>query len=216
MALGIYCYIDRKYNKIVYIGKDSNIDTQARHKDHCCSSHYHRQQINRVLQRNPTRYMYQVLNWNVMNQNQLNALEIQYIRQLKPKFNFTNGGDGSQYWKGKKRSIKTKNKISKTKKNYPTKYWKGKKRSIETKNKISNTISSQNTTTGFYRVSKQWDSTCKQGFIWRYTYRTNNKQRKVATSVDLLKLKKKVESQGLPWRIIDKNKAQKTLDSIKL
>ena len=34
MSLGIYCYIDKKDNKIVYVGKDSNIDKKRRHKDH--------------------------------------------------------------------------------------------------------------------------------------------------------------------------------------
>ena len=34
MSCGIYCYIDKKTNNIIYIGKDSYIDKQIRNKDH--------------------------------------------------------------------------------------------------------------------------------------------------------------------------------------
>lgn len=93
--LGIYCYIDKKDNKIVYIGKDSHIERNKRHKTHMNPSRYDKQPFNRILQNNPNRYTYQVLVWNVKDQETLNALEIQNIRQLKPKFNYTDGGDGS-------------------------------------------------------------------------------------------------------------------------
>ena len=94
MAKGIYCYIDKKGNQIVYVGKDSNIDKNKRHIAHLAPSKYNEQPINRILQNNPDRYTYQVLVWRVEDENTLNALEIQYIRQLQPRFNFTDGGDG--------------------------------------------------------------------------------------------------------------------------
>ena len=78
----------------MYIGKDSNIDKNIRHKAHYASSRYDSQPINKILQQNPNRYTYQVLVWSVDSQERLDALEIQYIRQLKPKFNFTDGGGG--------------------------------------------------------------------------------------------------------------------------
>src|SRR5574344_253484 len=124
--LGIYCYIDKKDNKIVYIGKDSHIERNKRHKTHISPSHYDKQPFNRILQNNPNRYIYQVLVWNVKDQETLNALEIQYIRQLKPKFNFTDGGDGIS---GFRHSDETKEKISKSKIGF--------KHSEETKKKIS-------------------------------------------------------------------------------
>lgn len=215
MVLGIYGYIDRKYNKIVYIGKDSNIDKNVRKYAHMQPSSYDKQSFNRILQNNPNRYTYQVFVWDVKDQDTLNALEIQNIRQLKPKFNYTDGGDGIC---GFKHSNEAKKKMSEAHKGESNGFF-GRKHSDETKNKISNTVSLRKSTTGFYRVSKVLDLTCKQGFYWkyRYIYSVNNKRtRQSICSVDLLKLKKRVESQGLVWRIIDKNKAQKTLDSIKL
>ena len=67
------------------------------------------------------------------------------------------------------------------------------------------------TTTGFYRVSKEKDNHCKQGFMWRYQYQYKLIEKKLR-SVNLLKLKEKVESQSLPWEIIDEEKAQKSLE----
>lgn len=53
-------------------------------------------------------------------------------------------------------------------------------------------------TTGYYRVSKQFDPHFKQGFRWRYCYSENGKQ-KCLKSVDLGLLKDKVLAKGLPW-----------------
>ena len=110
MTAGIYCYVDRKTHKIVYVGKDSNIHKNTRHRQHLSKSRYNAQPFNRVLQNNPNRYVYQVLVWDVATQDRLNALEIQYIRQLQPKFNFTNGGDGVS---GLRHSEEAKRRISK-------------------------------------------------------------------------------------------------------
>ena len=164
MSLGIYCYIDTKDDSIVYVGKDSNIDKERRNKEHYQSSKYNNQQINRILQNNPNRYTYQVLAWNVTDQDTLNALEISYICNLKPKFNFTAGGDGmigykhsneskqkmSDSHKGKKLSNEHKQKISngnrgkkvseETKKKLSdnnARYWLGKTRSFKTRKKMS-------------------------------------------------------------------------------
>lgn len=221
MVLGIYCYIDKKYNNIVYVGKDSHIDEYRRHKQHYTSSNYNDQPINRIIQNNSTRYTYQVLVWNVTDQDTLNALETQYITHLKPKFNFTNGGDGVMGYKHSKESKqkmseakigkhlpqKTKHKMSKNN----ARYWKGKNLYEETMHKISE---AQNTT-GFYRVTKANDANCKQGFRWYYQYYENNRQKRI-TSINLFKLEEKVKAKGMTWKIIDEKKAQKTLNSIKL
>lgn len=95
MMLGIYCYIDKKYNKIVYIGKDSYIHQNKRHKEHHHLSRYKEQVINTVLQNNPNRYTYQVLAFDVKDQETLNNLETMHIGHLKPRFNFTDGGEGT-------------------------------------------------------------------------------------------------------------------------
>lgn len=195
MTTGIYCYVDRKTHEIVYIGKDSNIHKSSRHKQHLSRSQYNTQPFNRVLQNNPDRYTYQVLVWDVATQDRLNALEIQYIRQLQPKFNFTNGGDGT---KGMKHSEETKKKIAEGNK--------GKIISDECRRRISKARN----VTGFYRVSKIKDKRYKQGFRWCYASMTN-RQRIRVSSFDLKILQEKVESKGLDWRIIDKVKAQQSL-----
>ena len=202
MAKGIYCYIDKKDNQIVYVGKDSNIDKNKRRRHHLTSSKYNQQPINRILQNNPDRYTYQVLVWSVEDENALNALEIQYIRQLQPRFNFTEGGDGIS---GYRHTEKSKRKMSKAQKGENNPMY-GKIHSEETRKKMSK---AQNTT-GFYRVSKKKDNKCKQGFVWLYKYFDNNK-RKAVSSTDLKKLEKKVKAQSLPWQIVNENKARQSL-----
>lgn len=150
MVLGIYCYIDKKDDSIVYIGKDSNIDKRQRNKDHLASYNYNKQVINRVLQKDTTRYDYYILEWNVTSQADLNDLEMSYIAEFNPKFNFTNGGDGTSGYKhtdeskqkireiniGKKHSTETKQKVSINN----ARYWLGKTRSFKTRKKISNNL----------------------------------------------------------------------------
>ena len=240
MAKGIYCYIDKKGNQIVYVGKDSNIDKNKRHIAHLAPSKYNEQPINRILQNNPDRYTYQVLGWRVEDENTLNALEIQYIRQLQPRFNFTDGGDGisgfthseearkkmSEAQQGKTLSEKTRKKISEAMKGktLPEETRKkmsesrrgennpmhGKTHSEEARKKMSESRSKAKNTTGFYRVYKEKKNSCKQGFIWRYQYFDNNK-RKSIYSTNLKKLEKKVKTQSLPWQIVNENKARQSL-----
>ena len=55
-----------------------------------------------------------------------------------------------------------------------------------------------NNNSNYYRVSKQPDKTCKQGFIWHYRYSENSIAKAIA-SVDLKRLELKVIAKGLPW-----------------
>ena len=274
---------DKKNNEIVYIGKDSNIDTNERHKQHFQPSKYNEQPINRILQNNPDRYIYQVL-WEIddCTNNHLNQMEIYYIKKYNPQFNFTDGGDGmtgfkhseetrkkmsennARYWKGKTLSEETRKKISEAKKgkthseetrkkmseankskNNPmygkthseetrkkmSEAKKGKTLSEKTRKKISESqkgennpmygkthseearkkISEAQNTTGFYKVSISNCSSCKKGFTWRYRYCIDS-QHKSISSTDLNKLKEKVLEQDLEWKIIDEEKAQRSLD----
>ena len=116
MSLGVYCFVDKKDHKIVYVGKDSHIDENRRRRDHMKPSTYKEQVINRVLQNNPDRYTYQVLAFDVKDQETLNNLEIMHITHLKPRFNFTDGGEGLI---GYKKTEEHKKKLSeaRTKKN---------------------------------------------------------------------------------------------------
>ena len=128
--------------------------------------------------------------------------------------------NNARYWLGKKHSEETKKKISKNN----ARYWLGKKHSEETKKKLSNInkgkklseetktkISEKHNTTGFYRVSQKKTSCCKQGFNWVYRYYQNDGRRKSFSSIDLNKLKIKVQENNLEWKIINKANAKKSL-----
>ena len=131
MTKGVYCYIDKKDNQIVYVGKDSNIDTNERHKQHFQPSKYDKQPINRILQNNPDRYIHQLL-WEIddCTNNHLNQMEIYYIKKYDPQFNFTEGGDGTT---GYKHSEESRKKMSENN----ARYWQGKTLSEETRKKMS-------------------------------------------------------------------------------
>lgn len=62
-------------------------------------------------------------------------------------------------------------------------------------------LSESQNTTGFFRVKKHKDNSCKQGFTYRYCYYENN-TRKTIERVDLNKLKEAVIEKGLIWRRI--------------
>lgn len=98
---GIYQFRDKTNNEIVYIGKDSHINESKRLKNHYKPSLYNEQQINRVLQNNRGRYEYEVIYAGIFDGDMLNTLEINTIAEFKrshegkrPKFNFTDGGEG--------------------------------------------------------------------------------------------------------------------------
>ena len=212
--LGIYSYIDKQTNDIVYVGKDSNIDKEKRNKAHFQSSRYNKQPINRILQNNPNRYTYQVLAWNVTDPDTLNALEIQYISLLKPKFNFTMGGDGvskgnESPMKGKSHSEETKMKISETKKGNSPAWNKGTKGIMKSWNKGKelsedhrNNLSKSHNTSGYFRVSVCKNKRMKKGIQYVYAYYEDGNQKQLA-SVNLDKLKEKVIANGLEWRCIN-------------
>ena len=163
---GIYAYFDKKDNSVVYVGKDSSLDKQRRRYDHQAPCNYEVQPFNRILQNNPNRYTYQVLTWNVTDQETLNALEIQYIRQYNPKFNFTDGGDGmlgfkhseeskrkmSEFHKGKVLSEETRKRFSEVKLGERNNMY-GKKHSKNTKKLMSLAATRLKNKTGYYRVS---------------------------------------------------------------
>ena len=129
---GIYGYLDKKDNSIVYVGKDSHIDKDRRKRQHLQSSNVNAQPFNRALRSNPKRYVYKRIYECPphLDHTDLNGLEMQYIEALNPKFNFTKGGDGVS---GIKLSETHKQRIREN----ASRYWQGKTRSDETKKKIS-------------------------------------------------------------------------------
>ena len=243
MTKGIYAYIDKKNNQIVYVGKDSSIHEDKRHKQHFYPSRYDAQQINRVLQNNPDRYTYQRL-WEVEDctDNHLNQIEIYFTDKYNPKFSYTKGGDGTSGYKWsdeQKKKISGKNNpmYGRTGKSNPiygrtgennhmygkkcpehSERMKGEKNPMynkrhteNSKRKMSKTKSKRYNTTGFYKVSISNCSSCKKGFTWRYRYCIDS-QHKSISSTDLNKLKEKVLEQDLEWKIIDEEKAQRSVD----
>ena len=222
---GIYYYTDlMKNNEVVYVGKDSNIHKNKRHKDHLKPSNYNNQPFNRVLQNNPNRFKYHVLKKGEFSQNLLNALEILYIRRYSPRFNYTIGGEGA---KGLKISEEARKRMSENHadvsgKNNP---FYGKTHSEEVRKIISEANIGENNhhygkhfskehrlnlskcqnTSGYFRVNKQRDDECKQGFKWRYQYYDENHKKIAITSVDIKKLEKKVKEKGLEWIVLSNN-----------
>lgn len=93
--------------------------------------------------------------------------------------------------KGKHLSKETRKKMSEVSK--------GKQHSMESCKKMSKSRNS----TGFFRVTKQKDSCCKQGFKWKYQYIDEDGKQKAIYSVDIDKLKQKVLDKGLEWEKIE-------------
>ena len=72
----------------------------------------------------------------------------------------------------------------------------GKKLSNETKMKMSKSKNK----TGYYRVDKQ-KSNSKQGFLWRYQYYEDGKNKTIAR-VNIQDLEEEVKNRGLDWEVI--------------
>ncbi len=75
MTRGIYAYIDKETNKIVYVGKDSYIHEGRRKQQHLSPYKYDQQPFNKILQNNPDRYIYKVLEEGDFSDDMLDALE---------------------------------------------------------------------------------------------------------------------------------------------
>lgn len=81
---------------------------------------------------------------------------------------------------------------------------KGQKHSKEHSYKCQLTFSERYGVSGYFRVSKNNSKRVKQGYFWRYQYYDKQGKRQNIDSVDILKLKKKVKAQNLPWIKFDK------------
>lgn len=97
----------------------------------------------------------------------------------------------------------------------------GKQHSDETKQKMSESQkrklhtyatkvkqSKSKNTSGYFRVDKWKDSKSKRDFVWRYRYFDEDNRRRSIQSVSLDKLKEKVLSKGLEWKVIDEEKSE--------
>ena len=98
---------------------------------------------------------------------------------------------------GRKLSQKTKDKLSKANYGENNPFF-GHKHTPEARKKISKARN----TSGYYRVYKQNDKGCKQGFTWAYECYEDGKRKKIS-SVDIKKLEEKVRAKGLKWLKFD-------------
>lgn len=64
--------------------------------------------------------------------------------------------------------------------------------------------------TGFFRVGIIKSTNHTQGFFYRYSYYDKGVRRALA-SVDIKLLSEKVKNKGLPWEVIDEEKAKQTI-----
>ncbi|WP_405323587.1 NUMOD3 domain-containing DNA-binding protein [Methanobrevibacter sp.] len=105
MTSGIYGYWDNLKDELVYVGQA--FDIKLRHNEHLSPARYGAQTINRILQNNKERYDLIVL--KKCGIDELNYWERTLIALFNPKFNYTDGGEGSR---GFKHSEETKRKLS--------------------------------------------------------------------------------------------------------
>ena len=100
---GIYRYRRAEDGVVVYIGKDSDLIANRRHYDHNRDDFKvgkRGQLINKVLQDNPTMYVYE--QWLFCSNDTMDALESVLIDYYRPEFNLI---DNDRY-KGNKTSKK--------------------------------------------------------------------------------------------------------------
>ena len=128
-----------------------------------------------------------------------------HSKEARKKMSEAKKGENNPMY-GKTHSEETRKKMSESLKGENNPMY-GKRHSEETRKRMSEAQS----TTGFYKVSISNCSSCKKGFTWRYRYCIDS-QHKSISSTDLNKLKEKVLEQDLEWKIIDEEKAQRSVD----
>lgn len=100
---GLYIYRRVEDGRIVYIGKDSNLIANRRHYDHQRSDFKEGkrgQMINRIIQDNPHKYVYE--QWLFCSPEWIDAVEEEMIDKYRPEFNILS----NDRYKGNKKSAK--------------------------------------------------------------------------------------------------------------
>ena len=217
MTSGIYGYWDNLKDDLVYVGQAFDIKT--RHYEHLSPARYNAQTINRVLQNNEERYVLFVL--KECDIEDLNHWEMTLIALFNPKFNYTDGGEGSR---GFKHSEETKQKLSKmlsgvNNANFGKKFSEEHKRKIgESKKGNKNFLGKKHT-----EETKQKMREARLGVKSTKEARTNmsKAQSKRNTSTGFYLVSKKKHSkyrQGFMWgyTYLDDNGKRKSIFSISL
>lgn len=69
--------------------------------------------------------------------------------------------------------------------------------------------------TGFFKTKKVRCQACKQGFMYRYRwFDIKENKYKILSSIDIKKLREKVKSKNLNWKIENDYKAKKTAKEV--
>lgn len=179
---GIYGYKDLETGYVVYIGRDSHIDKNRRHKQHLDKSKKYSQPFNTFLQSNPDRCEYFIIKKGNFSNEELNILEEHYINfygtyknhksiGLKYGWNFKPGGDNHELTESVKKQIQE-------------------------------TISEINNKSGYRYVYRRDNS-------WVYATTKNNKKITIIERT-IKELEKTVKSKKMTWDIIDYQKAKKS------
>lgn len=108
-----------------------------------------------------------------------------HSEETKMKMSVSHQGEKNHFY-GKKHSLESRKKMSESQK--------GKIQPFE--QRINRSLSVNKT--GYYRVTTEKCSECKQGFTYSYQWKENGKNYHIR-SVDINKLKKKVLARGLEW-----------------
>lgn len=197
MTCGIY-KITRKDTGQMYIGLSENIE--KRYCQHANGHHIENSYIDRAMVKHgEDKFDLEIIE-ELPNDRTLlmkrEAYWVDYYNTYENDFhyNLTPGGEFNPMkvpeiaakMSGRTLSQKTREKLSQA----------HLEQKLPDKQKIS--ISKALNTSGYYRVYKLNDKSCKQGFVWAYRYYKNGKHKKIS-SVDIKKLEKKVKAKGLEW-----------------
>lgn len=211
MVAGVYLIVNKKTGQ-KYAGGSKDIEKRI--KEHI-NSPYKGSYIDNAIQKHGfDSFDWQIIeelpaDWEIIGEREKYWINFYNTFENPEHYNLTKGGEGMSGWThseetkdkisksmiGGKHTEKTKQKISKS--------MIGKERTRETKNK-----------TGFYRVSKKNNSSSNSQPIFMYRFYDENNNRKSINSISLEKLEKRVKNKGLPWKILDEEKALKTLNEV--
>lgn len=193
MTSGIYLIQNKKTGQ-KYIGQ--SIDVERRWSEHLRHGKYknYSRIDNAIVKYGENNFTLSIIE-EIDNEHELNEREqywIRYYNTYKDKnhYNLTPGGDFNP-----SKNPEIAKKISQT----VSKQKKGKKLTFIHKINISK---SQNTS-GYYRVRIEKTKNCKQGFIYSYLYYDDNGKQQAIRSIDIEKLKRKVEEKKLKWICFD-------------
>lgn len=194
MTCGIYIITNNITGK-QYIGQSIHIEKRMKEHQYCNSLH------TSYLENSIQKYGWENFTWNILYKckpEQLDLEEQKFIALYNTYhngYNLTRGGDLKGYGNPMHNPI-LKQKAIEAKKGF--------KHSKETKINLSKKLNK----TGFYRVLKEYDSRCRQGFIYRYEIRKQNIRIRAS---DIHKLEKKVLKKGHEWYIVNQKLAEKTI-----